>query len=104
MAGVDINKFPRWALVAINAVLIGIVILVANRAIADGDKVKAVAYEARSNANDALENVDQLKAQIADVRAVQEVSRKEYREDRIRDEQNLKLMEERIIRAVKASN
>lgn len=101
MAGVDINKFPRWALVAINTALIGIVLLMANRAIADGDKVKAVAYEAKATSSKVARDLEIVSAQVADVRAQQEQFRREYREDNQRQEDQMKEMEQRIIRAVK---
>ena len=71
------------------------------RAIAESDKVKAVAWQAKGTAEDAYALANDLKVQIADVRGVQEISRKEYRDDRIRDAQYLREMEARIINAIK---
>ena len=77
----DFNKYPRWALVGLAGFLFFICLNFTNRAIAEGDKVKVVAYQAKNNADNAISISQDLKAQIADIRDSQEVFRREYRED-----------------------
>lgn len=77
----NLDKMPRWALVAICGVFMSATLFFANRAVADSDRIKTVAYEARSTAQDALSLGNDLKLQIADVRGAQETFRREYRED-----------------------
>ena len=97
------EKFPRWALVTISGALLGICLFFTSRAVADSDKMKAVAYQARTTADNAYMIANDLKIQVADVRGAQETFRREYREDRQRDVEQLQRMEERIIRAVKTA-
>lgn len=78
----------------------GLSMFFATRAVADGDKVKSIAYQANKTAENALDLSQDLKIQIADVRGAIEVNRREYREDRIRDAAAMQAMEERIIRAM----
>lgn len=85
----NVDKWPRWALISLVAILSGICVFFTNRAVADGDKIRSVAYEARTNANKAIELGNDLKVQIADVRGAQETFRREYREDQ--KDQNRKL-------------
>ena len=69
-----------------------------NRAIADNDKTKTVAYEAKHKAEDALIANEQVSAQVADVRGAQETFRKEYREDQI---ENRKVLQELLLASKK---
>jgi hypothetical protein len=64
----DLSKAPRWALISVNAVTMGGLLFFGNRAIAEGDKTKTVAYEGRSTANKALEDVTELKQDFKDFR------------------------------------
>lgn len=75
------DKWPRWAMYSLISALILATGFFTNRAVADADNIKTVAYEARSNAQDALALGNDLKSQLVDVRISQEVFRKEYRED-----------------------
>ena len=97
------EKFPRWALVSICGGLLSLCLFFTSRAVADGDKMKAVAYQARTTADNAYMLANDLKVQVADVRGAQETFRREYRDDRQRDVEQLQRMEDRIIRAVKST-
>lgn len=98
----NIEKFPRWALITLATIGMGSCWILISTARADLDKFKNIAYTAKSNADDALALGNELKVQIADVRGAQETFRKEYREDRNKDSEILRSMEDRIIRAVKS--
>lgn len=95
------DNFPKWALRAVAGVLLAITMFFSNRAIAENDKTKAVAYEARSQANKAIDAVAMLQAQVADVRGAIEINRKESREDRVYAYQQIQSMEEKMLRALK---
>lgn len=88
----NLDKFPRWALIAICGVFMGISIFFASRAIAENDKTKATAEQA-------MAGVTQLQNQVADVRGAQETFRKEYREDQ--KDLDKKLVE--LLRVVKST-
>lgn len=94
----NVDKWPRWALISLVAGLTLVCAFFTNRAVAEGDKTKEVAYEARYKANQALEMGNDLKVQVADVRGAQETFRKEYRQDQ-KDLDN-KLAE--LLKAVKS--
>lgn len=96
------NKLPRPLLIAVTTGLFSLCGFFLVRAVADGDKVKGVAYEAKKTSEQALAATAYLSAQVADVRLAIETNRKEYRDDRNRDSDVLRQMEDRIIRAVKS--
>ena len=98
----SLEKLPRSVLVWITGIALTIGGFITTRAVAEGDRTKAVAYQARNTADNAFELANDLKVQVADVRGAQEVFRREYREDRNKDAELLRSMEERIIRAVKS--
>lgn len=77
----DFDKFPRWALVALCFVFMALSTWFGGRAIAENDKIKVVAYQAKNVAEDAYALANDLKVQIADVRGAQETFRQEYRQD-----------------------
>ena len=108
-----LDKMPKWALICIVIVLLKaadlFIPMVSNNfekksdaATAELGELRGLAYQARNKAEKAFEASEELKAQVADVRGAIEVNRKEYREDRIRDGEALRSMEDRIIRAVKS--
>ena len=96
----DLNKIPRWALIVLAMVGIGACGTMLSTARADLDKFKTIAYQAK-NASDAnTTSIGELKEGVKEIRFSQETSRKEYREDRQKDAEALRQMEDRIIRAV----
>lgn len=97
-----IQNLPRRVLVYMSSAFVGIVILVGSNVYADSQKTKVVAYDAKRTAENALELSKELKIQISDVRGAIEINRKEYREDRNKDADLMRAMEDRIIRAVKS--
>lgn len=104
----SLENVPRWALVLIATAGLGACGLLVSNARGDMDKAKAVAYEAKnmsqmnsaSIASNAI-SIFELKESVKDVRVSQEQTRKEYREDRQKDAEMLRMMEDRIVRAVK---
>lgn len=77
----NLDKMPRWALVAIGGVFMSSTLFFANRAVADNDRIKSVAWQAKNEAGKALDIGQQLQLQVADIRGAQEQFRREYRED-----------------------
>ena len=77
----DFNKLPRWLLVWTAIGFFGLVGLVGNNLYADNQKVKTVAYSARSTAETCSLQVAALSGQIQEIKNSQETFRKEYRED-----------------------
>ena len=84
-------------MVWITGILIAICGFFATRAVAEGDKSRVVAYQAKNMAEDALGLANDLKVQIADVRVAQETFRKEYRQDQ-------KDLDQKLIELLKAVN
>lgn len=76
--------------------------LLVSTARADLDKFKVIAYQAKNASEDNAKDVQELKKGVQEIRTSQETQRKEYREDRQKDAEMLRQMEDRIIRAVKA--
>ena len=97
----DLNKVPRWALLVLIVALWWVSQFLGGRAIADVDKLKVVAYDARNMSIGNQEDIVDLKGSVEKIQVSQETFRKEYREDRIRDQESQRQMEDRIIRAVK---
>jgi hypothetical protein len=94
----SLEKMPRWALVMLCGLAISCSLFFANRAIADGDRVKAVAYNAKNAADRANESTERLEKSVVAIQLSQETFRKEYREDQ--KDLDRKLGE--LLRAVKS--
>lgn len=94
----DLNKIPRWALVLIATLGLGACGVLVTSARADIDKMKSVAYQAKSASDINAIAVSELKVAVNEVRAAQETFRKEYRED----QKDLSNSLAGIARAVKA--
>jgi hypothetical protein len=97
----DLNKVPRWALILIATIGLGACGVLVSNARADLDKFKSIAYQAKSVSDSNTTSISELKDGVKDIRNSLETSRREYREDRQKDAEMLRLMEDRIIRAVK---
>ena len=77
----DLNKIPRWALVAIATIgLISCGTLIST-ARADLDKFKAIAYQAKNVSDSNTSSIVELKNDVAAVQQTVEIIRKENRED-----------------------
>lgn len=68
---------------------------------ADLDRFKTIAYQAKNVSEDNTVAISELKDGVKDIRVSQEIQRREYREDRQKDAEAMRQMEDRIIRAVK---
>lgn len=97
------SNWPAWAMRSLLGALVALCIFFTNRAIAENDATRATAASALRLAEEAIELGSELKVQVADVRGALETNRKEYRDDQIRESSELRMMEERIIRAVKSA-
>ncbi len=97
----DLNKVPRWALILFAMAGLGACGVLVSTARADLDKFKTIAYQAKNVSEDNTAAIGELKEGVKDIRIAQEISRKEYREDRQKDAEALRQMEDRIIRAFK---
>lgn len=84
----DLNKIPRWALIGIAALGMLVMSMVAKNVYADSQKTKTVAYQAKNSAETAQLQVAALSGQIQEIKVINEIFRKEYREDQ-RDVQSL---------------
>lgn len=98
----DLNKIPRWALILISVLGIGACGTLITTARADLDKFKTIAYQAKNVSDSNTSSITELKSSVGDIRTAQETFRREYREDRNRDAELLRQMEDRIVKAVKA--
>jgi hypothetical protein len=77
----DLNKVPRWALIALAIIGVGASNILVTTARADLEKFRTIAFQAKGSAEDALAMGTDLKVQVQEVRISQEIFRKEYRED-----------------------
>ena len=94
----SLDKLPRNVLIPITGALLALSLFFANRAVADSDKLKSIAYQAKNNSDKALESIAEMKLQIADIRLEQKTFGREYNTDQ--KELDKKLNE--ILRAAKA--
>lgn len=77
----DFSKLPRWALIWGFLATMSISGFFMSRAIADMDKVKGVAYQAKDTSESNAKDIGDLKDSVKEVRSAQETFRREYRED-----------------------
>lgn len=96
----DLNKIPRWALVVIAFLGLSAMGTMISTARADLEKFRGIAYQAKNVSEANTTSIVELKESVSQIKAGQEVFRKEYREDRNKDADLLRSMEDRIIRAV----
>lgn len=97
----DLNKIPRWALIILSLAGLSSMGVLVSTARADLDRFKSIAYQAKNISDSNSDAINRLEANVEKIHITQETFRKEYRDDRIRDAQQLQAMEERIIRAMK---
>lgn len=97
-----LDKLPRSVLVYICAAAIALSLYLAQGAWADMISVKKIAEEASNKSDINTVNIQNMSNTLQSILVTQETMRKEYREDNIREEQSLRAMEDRIIRAVKS--
>ena len=98
----SLEKIPRSVLVLIASVGILAMGVLISTARADLDKFKSIAYKAHNISEENQGDIQELKVAVDGVKVSLETSRKEYREDRNKDADLLRAMEDRIIRAVKS--
>ena len=93
----DLNKIPRWALLAVAGIGLGACGILVSTARADLDKLKSIAYQAKNVSDDNTLAIQDLKTSVNEVRANQEQFRREYREDQKDLDQSLK----ELLKAIK---
>lgn len=77
----DVTKFPRWAVDAIAVVGIGSCTFLFSTARAELEKVKAVAYQAKSTSELNAASITDIKETVNEIKTDNKTYRSEYRTD-----------------------